>query len=116
MAEKSKPKSVIVGLQDSPVQIVDAPNQAIVYSNICAVGITAEELFFHFAARTSSVEATGVVKVFTSLPAAKRMLQALQTSIEQHETIFGEIDIDKVSSLSQDRLAELEKRREQNGS
>ena len=78
---------------------VDDKNAAVCYANFCRVTGTPEELLLDFGLNSQpygtptepiEVKQRLVVNYFT----AKRMLQALATSVARHEQAFGALEID----------------------
>ncbi|UUO08803.1 DUF3467 domain-containing protein [Blastopirellula sp. J2-11] len=69
------------------------------YANFCRVTGTPEELIIDFALNTQPVGVQqGAIKVsqriILNYYTAKRMLAALQVSVQRHEAAFGNLEID----------------------
>jgi hypothetical protein len=96
---------------EAPVTHVHKVKEApTVYSNICLVRTTPEEVMLHFAQRWPDDPSQGdtVVTVYTNLWHAKRLALTLLQSIEKYEAIFGEIPKDPIALLSPEMIAKLE--------
>ena len=86
--------------QQQPVQVeVDDTGLISLYANFCRVTGTPEELIIDFALNPQpmgapikpiSVKQRIIVNYYT----AKRMLAALQMSIQRHEAVFGVLETD----------------------
>ena len=81
-----------------PIQIDDSRVTAL-YANFCRVTGTPEELIIDFGlnaqpfpAPTEPIAVTQ--RIITNYYTAKRMLAALQMSIQRHEATFGVLEID----------------------
>lgn len=69
------------------------------YANYCRVTGTPEELIIDFGlnAQFSGTPSQPVVishRLVTSLYTAKRLLRVLQAAVQQHEAVFGAVEID----------------------
>jgi hypothetical protein len=81
--------------------IIDNPEQKITYANLGQVSVSPEEVVLHFGIRTNeSNVANGVAKIYLSLPHAKRLVIAWASLIQQHEELFGEINLDPTTRLT----------------
>lgn len=100
----------------SDVTIHDSPSQFVAYSNVNGVSFTPEEAVMNFALRRQSdpTQADGVVKVYLSLPHAKRIMLVLAQLVEQYEQIFGEILLEPHQRLTDEGRKLLEKRQKEN--
>jgi hypothetical protein len=79
--------------------IVDDANAALSYANFCRVTGTPEEVILDYGLNPQPFgDATIPIKVnqriVVSFYSAKRMLQALDATIQRHEKVFGEIETD----------------------
>lgn len=103
------------------VTIHDDPKQFVGYANINGITFTPEEVIMHLALRRpdSPSEADGVAKIYLGLPHAKRIMIALAQLITQHETFFGEINVNpdtRLTEMGRKHLEEVLKLQEENGS
>jgi hypothetical protein len=86
--------------QSNAVQIrFDDSNAAATYANFCRVTGTPEELIVDFGLNPHPVGADGPPiiinsRVVTNFFTAKRMMLALQQTIQRHEQMFGTLEID----------------------
>ena len=103
---KAPEKTPASGQQQQPVQ-VEVEDQGVIslYANFCRVTGTPEELIIDFALNPQpmgaplkpiSVKQRIIVNYYT----AKRMLAALQMSIQRHEAVFGVLETDIQKRLS----------------
>ena len=76
------------------------------YANFCRVTGTPEELIIDFGLNpqpiglpTSPIKVTN--RIVTNFYTAKRMLLALQTTIQRHEQTFGSLEIDVQKRVKQ---------------
>src|SRR5271165_1283957 len=78
---------------------VDSSQQSTVYANFCRVTGTPEELVLDFGLNTQMVPNAGepvklthrlVLNFFT----AKRLLGALHMAVQQHESVYGVLEVD----------------------
>jgi Protein of unknown function (DUF3467) len=86
--------------QPAPQQFqVDASQLSTVYANFCRVTGTPEELVLDFGLNTQMAPTAGeplklthrlVLNFFT----AKRLLGALHMAVQQHETVYGVLEVD----------------------
>ncbi|MFI4875258.1 MAG: DUF3467 domain-containing protein [Blastopirellula sp. JB062] len=98
--EKSAPESAAKPAAPQRQQ-VDLDESALIasYANFCRVTGTPEELIIDFALNTQPVGVPqGAIKVnqriILNYYTAKRMLAALQVSVQRHEAAFGPLEID----------------------
>jgi hypothetical protein len=94
-------KEEAAGGQQQPQQRVEIDDSEIVasYANFCRVTGTPEELIIDFGLNS---EPMGVPKdplkinqrIITNYFTAKRMLHALQLSVQRHEAAFGALEVD----------------------
>ncbi len=84
-------------------RVEDDAQQLVTYSNLCGVSVSAEDAILHFGQRRSETPhiATGVAKVYLSLPNLKRLRKALDQIIVNYEGLFGEIDDDPAAKVAQ---------------
>lgn len=100
--EKEEATSPEAGKPAAPVrQQVELDESALIasYANFCRVTGTPEELIIDFALNTQPVGVPqGSIKVnqriILNYFTAKRMLAALQVSVQRHEAAFGNLEID----------------------
>ena len=80
-----------------------------IYSNICLVRTSPEEVMLHFGQRMvgDHTQGNAVLTVYTNLWHAKRLAQALLESIGKYEAIFGEIPADPMTNLDPEKLKEM---------
>jgi hypothetical protein len=86
--------------QAQPIQVrFDDSKTAATYANFCRITGTPEELIIDFglnpqpvSASSSPIEITN--RIVTNFYTAKRMLFALQATIQRHEQTFGTLEID----------------------
>lgn len=95
--------------------IIDNLEQKITYATNAQVSVSPEEVTLHFGLRTGEPnEANGVAKIYLSLPHAKRLVIAWGALLEQHEELFGEINLDPTKRLTPKGKEYLEKFKEEN--
>ncbi len=92
------------------VTIYDSPGQVTTYATVSGITVTAEEAVLHFAVRRQGTpnEADGTVKVFLSLPHAKRIMLVLATLLKEYEQIFGEVYPDANMRLTEEGRKRLQ--------
>ena len=88
-----------------PVKFDDSDVNAM-YANFCRVTGTPEELIIDFGLNpqpiglpTTPIKVTN--RIVTNFYTAKRMLLALQTTIQRHEQTFGTLEIDVQKRVKQ---------------
>jgi len=88
-----------------PVKFDDSEVSAM-YANFCRVTGTPEELIIDFGLNpqpiglpTTPIKVTN--RIVTNFYTAKRMLLALQTTIQRHEQTFGTLEIDVQKRVKQ---------------
>ncbi len=97
-------------MQDEPeVQIHKIKEAPSIYSNVCLIRTTPEEVMLHFAQRWTDDPSQGdaVLTVYTNLWHAKRLAYAMLESISKYEAIFGEIPRDRIADIDPDKLKEM---------
>ena len=84
---------------DRPKVVIDDTKVVAVYANFCRVTGTPEEVILDYAVNpepfgppTKPIAVSQ--RVVMNFYSAKRMLQALQTTIDRHETTFGTLETD----------------------
>ncbi len=93
MTEANQPQ------QQVQVQIKD-DKAATVYSNVCRVGATPEEVFIDFAVNLQQEAQPGVAlmevntRVLMNFYAAKRLALALSQAVQRYEQTFGALELD----------------------
>jgi hypothetical protein len=102
MSEPQSPETVSA---PPPVKFDDSKVCA-TYANFCRVTGTPEELIIDFGLNpqpigvpTSPITVTN--RIVTNFYTAKRMLLALQTTIQRHEQTFGTLEIDVQKRVKQ---------------
>ena len=78
---------------------VDSSKAANSYANFCRVTGTPEEIIFDFGVNSSPVGIPAKAieidhRVIMNFYTAKRLLTALQLTIQRHEETFGELELD----------------------
>lgn len=78
---------------------VDDSKAIATYANVCRVSATRDELFLDFAVSShpsGQAEKPILVnrRIIVNFYTAKRMLQALNMTVERHESTFGSLDLD----------------------
>jgi hypothetical protein len=78
---------------------IDDSKAVATYANICRVSATRDEVFLDFAVSShppGQAEKPIPVKprIIVNFYTAKRMLQALNMTVERHEEVFGSLDLD----------------------
>ncbi len=91
--------NVQAGGQTQQIQVqIKEDKMNTVYSNVCRVGGTPEELFVDFAVNLQSGENTTIMDVNTrvlmNFYAAKRLALALSQAVQRYEQQFGAIELD----------------------
>ncbi|MFN4258263.1 MAG: DUF3467 domain-containing protein [Gemmataceae bacterium] len=103
MASESKPTPGAEIAQGQPVQQqqfqVDSSQLSTVYANFCRVTGTPEELILDFGLNTQMQPVpTEPVKLthrlVTNYYTAKRLLMALSMALQQHESVYGVLEVD----------------------
>jgi len=85
--------------QQVQVQIKDE-KAVTVYSNVCRVGGTPEEVFIDFAINLQHQENPNVAvmevstRVLMNLYSAKRLALALSQAVQRYEQVYGQIELD----------------------
>ncbi len=85
---------------EAPAQFaVDTSQLSTVYANFCRVTGTPEELILDFGLNTAMVpQGAEPVKLthrlVTNFYTAKRLLGALHMAIQQHESVYGSLEVD----------------------
>jgi len=102
MSDPHSPESVAA----SPSVKFDDSKVCATYANFCRVTGTPEELIIDFGLNpqpigvpTSPITVTN--RIVTNFYTAKRMLLALQTTIQRHEQMFGTLEIDVQKRVKQ---------------
>ena len=88
-----------------PIQFDDS-KACTTYANFCRVMGTPEELIVDFGLNPQpigipTVPVTVTSRIVTNYYTAKRMLLALQTTIQRHEQTFGTLEIDVQKRIKQ---------------
>jgi predicted component of type VI protein secretion system len=92
--------------QQVQVQIRD-DKAKVVYSNVCRVGATPEEIFVDFAINLQNQETPGVAvmevstRVLMNFYSAKRLALALSQAVQQFESRFGTLELNPTRRLKQ---------------
>ena len=78
---------------------VDASQLSTVYANFCRVTGTPEELVLDFGLNTQMAPVAGesiklTHRVVTNFFTAKRLLGALHMAVQQHENVYGTLEVD----------------------
>lgn len=94
-----------------PPKISDNSEQKVSYSDVAAIRATAEEIIFHFGLRQEDNPSSGkgVAKIYVSPAHAKRIANALVSSIKRYEEMFGAIEADFEKRLAPEILEQLKK-------
>ena len=100
----SEPQAV--DAQSPPPIKFDDSNVNATYANFCRVTGTPEELIIDFGLNPQpiGIPTTPIVvtnRIVTNFYTAKRMLLALQTTIQRHEQTFGTLEIDVQKRIKQ---------------
>jgi len=92
----------------SPLE--STPGEVGVYANLCNIQVTPEECILHFGQRKMEdpMQGVSVVRVFLSLPHAKRLVAALAQTLQRHEGRHGEIPDDLLEHVPPEVLSQLE--------
>jgi hypothetical protein len=100
MSESHTPETAVQSIQ------FDDSKVCATYANFCRVVGTPEELIIDFGLNpqpigipTSPIAVTN--RIVTNFYTAKRMLFALQTTIQRHEQMFGTLEIDVQKRVKQ---------------
>jgi len=100
MSEQPTPDNAALSIK------FDDSNVNATYANFCRVTGTPEELIIDFGLNpqpigipTSPITVTN--RIVTNFYTAKRMLLALQTTIQRHEQMFGTLEIDVQKRVKQ---------------
>ena len=95
-----KPSDDPASVQSQQVQIqVDESKTDAAYANFCRVTGTPEELIVDFGlnSQVGNMPTSPIVisdRVVMSFYTAKRLLYALNATIERHEKVFGQVELD----------------------
>ena len=100
MSEEQVPETT------SQTILFDDSNVCATYANFCRVTGTPEELIVDFGLNPQpiGIPTTPIVvtnRIVTNFYTAKRMLLALQTTIQRHEEVFGTLEIDVQKRVKQ---------------
>ena len=92
---QSSPQSPSAGA--TAIEVNDANVQAN-YANFCRISGTPEEVLIDFATTMQSQTDAGqphhvAQRIITNWYTAKRLLQALHLSVQRHEMVFGELEL-----------------------
>lgn len=92
-------------------KMVDSPGEFVGYSNFASIGVSNDDVIFHFGLRDSQnpQEGKGIAKIYVGLAHAKRISKALSKSLASFEELFGEIIPDPVERLTPEKRKQLEK-------
>src|SRR5215470_17452539 len=102
MSPDPKPPSALEGppssAQPQPFS-VDASHLSTVYANFCRVTGTPEELVLDFGLNTQMAPVAGepiklTHRLVMNFYTAKRLLAALHMAIQQHENVYGALEVD----------------------
>jgi hypothetical protein len=100
MADESNPQGTTEGRPQAPQQFaVDTSQLSTVYANFCRVTGTPEELVLDFGLNTQMTpNPTEPLKLTHRLVmnfyTAKRLLGALHMAVQQHESVYGVLEVD----------------------
>ena len=102
MSESQAPESVAA----PPTIKFDDSKVCATYANFCRVTGTPEELIIDFGLNPQPIGVpttpiTVTNRIVTNFYTAKRMLLALQTTIQRHEQMFGTLEIDVQKRVKQ---------------
>jgi len=102
MSEPQAPESVAA----PPTIKFDDSKVCATYANFCRVTGTPEELIIDFGLNPQPIGVpttpiTVTNRIVTNFYTAKRMLLALQTTIQRHEQMFGTLEIDVQKRVKQ---------------
>ncbi len=101
--EQPKPKETLAGTGGGEVQrqqvVIDISKAHAAYANFCRVTGTPEELIIDFGLNTlpMGVPSEPIViseRIIVNYYTAKRMMAALQMSLQRHEATFGVLETD----------------------
>jgi Protein of unknown function (DUF3467) len=86
--------------QVPPQFAVDSSGLSTIYANFCRATGTPEELVFDFGLNTQMTPVAGgeaiklTHRLVTNYFTAKRLLGALHMAIQQHESVYGALEVD----------------------
>ena len=89
------------------IDIQESPNEFQGYANMVRITLTNDDVSLHFALRGGPDSAKGVAKLYLGLPQAKRLALTLLRSIENYESVFGEININPLKDVPPEKLEKL---------
>lgn len=100
--EESKPQAAAASTAVDPVRqqlVVDASKAHAAYANFCRVTGTPEELIIDFGLNTQPMGVPNepievCERIVMNYYTAKRMMTALQMSLQRHEAAFGILETD----------------------
>ena len=106
MSEPNVSEPQTADAQSPPPIKFDDSNVNATYANFCRVTGTPEELIIDFGLNPQpiGIPTTPIVvtnRIVTNFYTAKRMLLALQTTIQRHEQTFGALEIDVQKRIKQ---------------
>ena len=93
------------------VQFISTPDSLAVYSDASLLSLVTEEAVLRFGLRNQNnpSQAKDVVTVYVSLPHIKRIAIGLGQLVKQYEELFGTIEQDPMSKLTQKGKERFEK-------
>lgn len=108
MSSSNEPAETPAGESPAPQRqqvAVDDSNAVAFYANFCRVTGTPEELILDFGLNSQPFGVpTAPIRInqriITNLFTAKRMLYALQMSVQRHEAAFGALEVDVQKRVS----------------
>ncbi len=98
----SEPKT----FEDNPakqIQFISTPDSLAVYSDASLLSLAAEEAVLRFGLRNQNnpAQAKDVVTIYVALPHLKRIAIGLGQLVQQYEELFGTIEQDPMSRLTE---------------
>jgi len=93
------------------IQFITVPDSLTVYSDASLVSLAAEEAVLRFGLRNQNdlTQAKDVVTIYVALPHLKRITIGLGQLVQQYEELFGTIEQDPMSKLTEKGKERLEK-------
>ncbi len=97
------------------VQFFSSPDSLAVYSDASLLSLAAEEAVLRFGLRNQNnpTQAKDVVTIYVALPHLKRIAIGLGQLVQQYEELFGIIEQDPMSKLTEKGKERLNKDNQQ---
>jgi hypothetical protein len=100
MSDETRPEGASATAQQPAQFAVDASHLSTAYANFCRVTGTPEELVLDFGLNTQMAPVPGgepvrlTHRIVMNFYTSKRLLGALHMAVQQHEAIYGILEVD----------------------